>query len=174
MCPPHPEPPSYLSPTLSLWLSQSTSVGCPASRIELVLVIYFTYDNVHVSVLFSQIPPSPFPTESKSLFFTSVSLLLSCIWGHHYRLSKFHIYFLIYYIGISLSDLLHSVCVCVLVAQLCLTLCEPMDCRPPVSFVHGILQARILQWIAMPSSKGSSWFRKEKYHYSISKNIYEI
>ena len=36
------------------------------------------------------------------------------------------------------------VCVCVLVAQLCLTLCNPMDCSSPSSFVHGILQARIL------------------------------
>ena len=55
-------------------LSQSNDFGCPASFIELALVIYFTYGNAHVSVLFSQIiPPSPSPTESKSLFFTSIS-----------------------------------------------------------------------------------------------------
>ena len=48
--------------------------------------------NIHVSMLFSQIiPPSSSPTESKSLLFTSVSLLLSCIQGHHYHLYKFHI-----------------------------------------------------------------------------------
>ena len=42
---------------------------------------------------FSQIiPPSPSPTESKILFYTSVSLLLSHIQGYDYRLSKFHIY----------------------------------------------------------------------------------
>ena len=47
---------------------------------------------------FSQIiPPSPSPTESKSLFFTSVSLLLSRIQGYHYHLSKFHIYVSILY-----------------------------------------------------------------------------
>ena len=40
--------------------------------------------------------------------------------------------------------------------QLCLTLCNPMDCRPPGSSVHGILQARTLEWVAMPSSRGSS------------------
>ena len=40
--------------------------------------------------------------------------------------------------------------------QLCLTLCNPMDCSPPGSSVHGILQARILEWVAMPSSRGSS------------------
>ena len=44
----------------------------------------------------------------------------------------------------------------VLVTQSCLTLCDPMDCSPPGSSVHGILQARILEWIAMPSSRGSS------------------
>ena len=40
--------------------------------------------------------------------------------------------------------------------QLCLTLCDPMDCSPPGSSVHGILQARILEWVAMPTSRGSS------------------
>ena len=40
--------------------------------------------------------------------------------------------------------------------QLCLTLCNPVDCIPPGSSVHGILRARILEWVAMPSSRGSS------------------
>ena len=40
--------------------------------------------------------------------------------------------------------------------QLCLTLCDPMDYSPPGSSVHGIFQARILEWPAMPSSRGSS------------------
>ena len=44
----------------------------------------------------------------------------------------------------------------VLVTQSCLTLCDPMDCSPPGCSVHGILQARILEWVAMPSSRGSS------------------
>ena len=42
-------------------------------------------------------------------------------------------------------------------AQSCLTLCDPMDCSPPGTSVHGILKARILEWVAMPFSKGSSW-----------------
>ena len=42
------------------------------------------------------------------------------------------------------------------VAQSCLTLCNPMDCSPPGSSVHGILQARILEWVAISSSRGSS------------------
>ena len=40
--------------------------------------------------------------------------------------------------------------------QLCSTLCNPMDCSPPGSSVHGMLQARALEWVAMPSSRGSS------------------
>ena len=42
------------------------------------------------------------------------------------------------------------------VTQLCVTLCNPMDCSPPGSAVHSILQARILEWIAKPSSRRSS------------------
>ena len=38
----------------------------------------------------------------------------------------------------------------------CMCLCDTTDCSPPVSSVHGILQARIQEWIAMPSAKGSS------------------
>ena len=41
------------------------------------------------------------------------------------------------------------VCVRVLAAQLCPTLCDPMDCSPPGSSVHGILQARTLEWVAI-------------------------
>ena len=40
--------------------------------------------------------------------------------------------------------------------QLCLTLCDPIDSSSSGSSVHGILQARILEWVAMPSSRGSS------------------
>ena len=66
----------------------------------------------------------------------------------------------------SLNRMCVCVCVCVcahacihacmhLVVQLCLTLCNPMDCSPPGFSVHGILQARILEWIAIPFSRTS-------------------
>ena len=45
----------------------------------------------------------------------------------------------------------------VLIAQLCLTLCNPNDCSPPGSSVHGILQARILEWVAILVFRGSFW-----------------
>ena len=41
------------------------------------------------------------------------------------------------------------------VAQSCPALCDPMDCSPPGTSVHGILQAIVLEWVAMPSSRGS-------------------
>ena len=98
----HPSPPS---PNI-LW----TSCEHPVSCIKPGLVIRLTYDIRHVSMPFSQIIPlSPSPTESKRLFYTSVSLLLSRIQGYHYYLSKFHIYALVYCIGVFLSGLLHSV-----------------------------------------------------------------
>ena len=46
-----------------------------------------------------------------------------------------------------------------LVAKSCLTLCNPMDCSLPGSSVHGILQARVLEWGAIPFFRGSSWPR---------------
>ena len=111
-CVSHPESPSPESPFPShpSGLSQCTGFACPVSCIELGLVIHFTYDIIHISMLFSQTFPSlSSPTESKRLFYTSVSLLLSCIQGYRYHLSKFHIYALIYCIGVSLSGLLLSV-----------------------------------------------------------------
>ena len=49
--------------------------------------------------------------------------------------------------------------ICVLVAQSCLTLCDPMKCSPPGSSVHGILQSRILEWVAISSTRVSSPLR---------------
>ena len=49
-----------------------------------------------------------------------------------------------------------DVSMCAKSLQSCLTLCSPVDCSLPGSSVMGILQARILEWVAMPSSRGSS------------------
>ena len=50
---------------------------------------------------------------------------------------------------------------CCLVDKSCLTLCDSRDCSLPGSSVDGSLQARILEWIAMPSSRWSSWVRDQ-------------
>ena len=46
-----------------------------------------------------------------------------------------------------------------LVSQLSKTICDPMDCSPPGSSVHGIFQERVLEWVAIPFSRESSWPR---------------
>ena len=98
--PPSPQHPSGSSPC--------TSPKHPVSCIEHRLAIRFLHDSIHVSMPFSQIIP-PSPSEFKSPLYTSVSLLLPRIQGHHYHLSKFHICVLVYCIGIFLSGLLHFV-----------------------------------------------------------------
>ena len=110
MCPPCPEPPSHHPP-------YSIPLGCPSAS---GLSALFHVSNLgcssvsHMAIYMFQCyslklsHPSLLP-ESKSLFFTSVSVLLPCIQGCHYQLSQFHIYALMYCIGVSLSDLLDSV-----------------------------------------------------------------
>ena len=75
-----------------------------------------------------------------------------------------------YGICLPLSDLLSRIiCRSIHVAvfmhakllQLSLILCDPVDYSPPGSSVHGILQARILEWVAMPSSRGSFRLRTQ-------------
>ena len=100
-------PPSPYQPSGS---SQCTGPKHPVSCIEPGLATCFIHDILHVSMPFSKIfLPSPSPTESIRLFYTSVSILLSRTQGYCYHLSKFHIYALVYCIGVFLSGLLHSV-----------------------------------------------------------------
>ena len=69
---------------------------------------------------------------------------------HIHRFCRLHL---------SSPCLAHPGCYGCLVAQLCLTLCDPMDCNPPGFSVHGILQTRLLEWMVIPFSRGS--FRPE-------------
>ena len=101
---PKHEPPFHLPPhiiSLHHPHAPAPSILYPASNIDWRFISYMTFSQI--------IPPSPSPPESKSPLYTSVSFLLSCIQGHHYHLSKFHIYVLVYCIGVFLSGLLHSV-----------------------------------------------------------------
>ena len=136
---------SLPTPSLCRGLSQSTGVEHPASCIELAPVIYFT----HVSVLCSQItPPSPSPTESKSLFFTSVSLLPSCMQGHRVRMPTSCISGLGRLPASAFYSLTGeesvggavrwgfpelSIAAILSVTGSCLTLCDPVDQSPPGS-----------------------------------------
>jgi len=69
------------------------------------------------------------------------------------------LYLLIIFNLVVILFLVLSPCVCAKLLQPCPTLCDPMDCSSTGSSVHGLFQARILEWFAMPSSRGSSWPR---------------
>ena len=69
---------------------------------------------------------------------------------------------ILFHYGVSQETGYSSLCYTVQfssVAQSCLTLWDPVDCSPLGSSVHGILQARTIKWVAIPSSRGSSWLR---------------
>ena len=57
----------------------------------------------------------------------------------------------------EVSFLIKPVCMHAMLLQSCLTLCNPVDCSLPSSFVYGVLEAGILEWDAVSSSRGSSW-----------------
>ena len=61
-----------------------------------------------------------------------------------------------------------------LVAQSCLTLCDPVGCSPPGSSAHGLLQARILEWVAVPSSRGSSQLRDRSQVSHVAGRVFTI
>ena len=133
------------SPSHSSGSSQCTSPEHPVSCMEPGLAICFTHNNIHVSVLVSQIiPPSPSPTESKRLFYTSVSLLLSHIQGYHYHLSKFHIYVLVY----------------------------TMEYYSAIK--KNTFESVLMRWMKLEPIIQSEVSRKEKHQYSILTHIYGI
>ena len=74
----------------------------------------------------------------------------------------------IYYTHITLLK------VKVLVAQSCVILCHPMNCSLPGSSVHGTLQARILEWVAIPFSRWSSEFRDRTWVSCIASRFFTI
>ena len=82
----------------------------------------------------------PFAFLGIRVFFSESAL---CIRWPQYWSFSFNISF-------SKMMMMMIMCVCVLVTKSCLTLCNPVDYRPSGSSVHGILQARILEWVAMP------------------------
>ena len=90
------------------------------------------------------------------LDFISVSMNLFVeLWERYFNTSNF-IFLTCKMRGFYLTHSLIYPCECHMHAQslqACLTLCDPMDCSPPGSSVHGILQARILEWVAIPFSR---------------------
>ena len=88
--PPYPIPQGHPSTPALNTLSHASNLDW-WSVSHMIIYMFQCYSQIN--------PPSPSPTESKRLFYTPVSLLLSFIQGYHYHLSKFHIYALVYCIG---------------------------------------------------------------------------
>ena len=86
--------------------------------------------------------------------------VIQIIWLPH-SVSPNVLLFSLFYIWRDSRKYLRDTAVVLLAAKLCRTLCKPMNCSPPGSSVHGTSQARILDWIAISFSKGSSRSRSQ-------------
>ena len=130
-------PPASYHPSRS---SQCTSPRHPVSCIEPGLATCFIHDFIHVSMPFSQIiPPLPLPQSPKDCSIHQCLLL-----------SKVTLEFCL---ALQFAAAAKSL-------QLCLILCNPMNCSPLGSSVNGILQARMQKWVAIFSPMGSSQSRE--------------
>ena len=110
-------------------------------------------------------------SQHKEMFKEYIAKVKQAIWFLHTPLFfffKFYFIFKLYKIVLVMPNIImnppQNVCMCML-SQSCPTLCDPMDCSPPDSSVHGIFQARILEWVAISSSRGSSQ-SKDRTHIS--------
>ena len=90
---------------------------------------------------------SPFSSHTQLLSSSYFDLKRVVLKREHPHLSIFH-----HYQPILTCFMFH-----LLVTQLCPTLCDPMDCSPPGSSVHGIYHTRTLEWVAISFSRASSW-----------------
>ena len=79
-----------------------------------------------------------------------------------------------HYSAVKGDEVLVNKNVKILVAQSFPTLCDPMDCDPQVSSIHEILQARILEWVAIPFFRESSWTRNQTWVPCIAGGFFAI
>ena len=133
----------------------SSSLSLPPSIVCLIFLI-FSKNQILVPLIFFSIIFNciDFCSVFKIIFFILLALGLFCSFFSGYLRCKLKLLIL----DSSSFSVLACVCVCVcvclcvLVAQSCLILCNPMDHSPPGSPVYGILQARTLEWLAIPFS----------------------
>ena len=136
------------------------------SRVRLFANPWTTALQASLSITNSRSPPMSIESVMPSTFFVFLSVLKISIFRKTFW--KVDIYLLPGIVIVLISqgkvqvDILSKpyfhriyflrLCLCLL-TQSCLTLCNPMDCSPPASSVHGISQARILEWVAIPFSR---------------------
>ena len=127
----------------------------------------YTYLLSHCWQYFGGVPSSGLLAHTGVLLVELPVFRDACLWSHH---SVCCCSCAISQLGGSSSSSVRVV----LVAQSCLTLWDPMDCGPPGSSVHGIFQARILEWIAILFSRGSSWPRDQTWVSCIAGRFFTI
>ena len=88
-------------------------------------------------------------------------LLISKIQHFHLWFYIFNVYYPVKSLKVTSQMKLSFKVMCVLCAQLCPALWDPMNCSPPGSSVHGVFQARVLEWVAISYSRGSSWSKDQ-------------
>ena len=117
----------------------------------------------------SKLTPSPY----KMCFFLKWGLFLCVCRGFFFPPLQWEfLWFPLATFKYSITNYSHRVCL--LVTQLCLILCDPMHCSPPGSSVHGRLQARTLDWVAMTFSRGSSPSRDRTWVSCIAGRLFTI
>ena len=123
----------------------ASSRALPVTWAFLALLLSFP------SCLYSFYSPPLF----SSLSFASCCVMGNCLlYSAKIELSAYSNYWITFYIP-SFKIFQYTL----LVAQMCPTLCDPRDCSPTGSSVHGTLQARLWEWVAISSSRESSWPR---------------
>ena len=144
-------PPQLLSITILLSVSMNSIIwGTSSKYIHTVFVLFARLVSLSISSKFIHVV-----TCQNSFLF----LRLNTIPWHVYITFSLSVHLFIDTWSRSFDHLLHTthfLCVHAKSLQLRSTLWDPMDCSPPGSPAHGILPARILEWVAMPSSRGSS------------------
>ena len=131
----------------------------------------FTLDLFVLSLVFDPSSCWYVPKVSSYILYTHVS---SYILYTHVSSYILYMHVSSYILYTHVSSYILYMHVKVLVVQSCLTLCDPMGCSLPNSSVHGILQARILEWIAISSSRGSSRPRDQSWVYHIAGRFFIV
>ena len=103
-------------------------------------------------------------------FFGKIAIILVCFMIFYNVIYFSWVSFILRLSDFLVSHTLLSAVLCS-VAQSCLTLCDPMDCSPPAYSVHRISQSRILEWVAISPSKGSSQPRDRTWVSCIGRQI---
>ena len=133
-----------------------------------ILTIFLAVSTVPVQInwFLSSCPPS-FPT--------SQNLSVAYLFLQNAFYAHYHLYPLVVSLQLACPAVLPMFHLMrVLVSQLCPALCDTMDCSPPGISVHGILQARILEWVAIPFSRGASRSRDQTWVSHIAGSFFTI